>query len=103
MFKEVVSEVKFYPLRPTDKGLIGIASCLFDNNLSLNCISVYLKPSGEIRLLFPNKQLPNARDINIYFPVNRECYELIKIAIEDKIKKLNEKVNGEQLYGKFAE
>lgn len=87
----MISEVKFYPIRPTDKGLIGFASCLFDNKLSLNSISVYTTPSGDIRLVFPNKQLPNSKEINIFYPINTETYELIRVAVNKKIEELVEK------------
>ncbi len=98
--KTMISEVTFYPLRPTEKGLIGFASCLFDNKLSLNSISVYLTPSGDIRLLFPNKTLPNSKEINIFYPVNKETYELLKQAVAKKIEILSEKAKGDSKNGR---
>ncbi len=95
MNKVIISEVVFYPLRPTEKGLIGIASCLFDQKLSLNSISVYLTPTGNIRLLFPNKILPNSKEINIFYPINKETYEDIREAVAKKIEELNEKAKGD--------
>lgn len=100
MDKTTISEVSFYPLRPTERGLIGIASCLFDNKLSLNSISVYLTPIGDIRLLFPVKVLPNAKEINIFYPINKETYELLKQAVAEKIKTLSEKAKGVSLDGR---
>ena len=92
MEKTIISEVTFYPLRPTEKGLIGIAGCLFDSKLSLNCISVYLTPIGDIRLLFPNKTLPNSKEIQIFYPINKETYEIMRQAVLKKIQELTEKV-----------
>ena len=89
MNETIISEVAFYPLRPSPKGLIGIASCLFDNKLSLNSISIYSTPSGDIRLLFPDKVLPNSRKIHIFYPINNETYEVIKQAIRGKIENVN--------------
>lgn len=100
MDRTTISEVNFYPLRPTEKGLIGIAGCLFDNKLSLNSISVYLTPTGDIRLLFPNRILPNSKEINIFYPINKETYDLIKEAVIRKIKALTEKAKGVSLDGK---
>ena len=102
MNETVISEVTFYPLRPTEKGLIGIASCLFNGQLSLNSISVYLTPSGDIRLLFPDKILPNSKKINIFYPVNNKAYEAIKEAVKAKLKILIETVernNGKSYSG----
>jgi len=100
-----VNEVVFYPIRPTEKGLIGFASCLFDNRLSLNSIAIYTRPDGrDYRLLFPSKRLPNNKDVSIFYPVNNETYELIKDAVVKKIEELTEKVKkrgGYEEYGKL--
>jgi len=91
----MISEVTFYPIRPTEKGLIGFASCLFDGRLSLNSISIYTRPDGtDYRLLFPAKTLPNGREINIFYPVDSNTYEVIKKAVINKIKDLAEKAEG---------
>jgi len=85
MDKVVISEISFYPLRPNEKGLIGFASVVFDNKLSLNSIAVYTRPDGsDYRLLFPSRQLPNGREIQSFYPINNETYETIKKAIVDK-------------------
>ena len=89
----IISEVCFYPLRPNEKGLIGFASLTFDNKLSLQAIAVYTRPDGsDYRLLFPSKQLPNGREINIFYPINRDTSELIKKAVVKKIEELAEKM-----------
>lgn len=88
-----IKEVTFYPIRITEKGLIGFASCLFDGKLALNSIAVYTRPDGSIRLLFPTKYLPNSKEIPIFYPVDRETYEAIKEAIVSKIEELAEKVS----------
>ncbi len=87
-----ITEVTFYPIRPTTKGLIGFAGCLFDNQISLQSISVYTTHDGGIRLLFPDKVLPNSKVINIFYPVNQETYELIRQAVAKKIKNMTESV-----------
>jgi len=95
MDKTIITEVTFYPLRPNEKGLIGIASCLFNGKLVLNSISVYTTPNGDIRIIFPNRTLPNSKQINTYHPVNKQTYELIRKAIIEKIEELSEKAKGE--------
>jgi len=98
-----VDEVVFYPIRPTEKGLIGFASCLFDGRLSLNSIAIYTRPDGKgYRLLFPLKRLPNSRDVNIFYPVNNETYELIKEAVVKKIEELAEKVKERGGYEEYG-
>ena len=84
MSEIIITEPTFLPLKPSEKGLIGIASVVFNNALSLNSISVYLKPNGDLRLVFPVKVLPNTKEVNIFYPINREAYEAIREAIVDK-------------------
>lgn len=79
-----ITEPTFIPLKPNEKGLIGIASVVYNNSFSLNCISVYIRPNGDLRLLFPVKILPNSKEINVYYPICKEVYEAIKKAIVDK-------------------
>jgi len=95
-----ITEVCFYPLKPNGKGMIGFASCLFDGKLSLNSIAVYTTPDGDLRLLFPSKTLPNSKEINIYYPINKETYDSIKESIERKIKEAFEKADGVNRNGK---
>ena len=91
----MISEVTFYPLRPNEKGLIGFASLLFDGKLSVNSIAVYTRPDGsDLRLLFPSRRLPNGREVNIVYPVDRLTYQLIKEAIMKKIEELSLKCDG---------
>ena len=85
---EKISNVTFYPLRISEKGLIGFASCLFDSKLHLDSIAIYTTPDGDIRLVFPDKILPNSKKINIFCPINKETYNLLKEAVAEKIKEL---------------
>lgn len=89
----VISEATFIPLKPSPKGLIGIASVVFNNSLCLNSISVYIRPSGELRLLFPIKTLPNAKEVNVYHPINVATYEAIKKAVEDKYNQITANIS----------
>ncbi|MFH1226824.1 MAG: septation protein SpoVG family protein [Planctomycetota bacterium] len=88
--KNKISEVNFYPVKPTDKGLVGFASLLFDT-LHLNSIKVYAKSDGGYRLEFPDKTLPSGKGLDIFYPIDNDTYEAIKDAIAEKIKSVNEK------------
>jgi stage V sporulation protein G len=91
----MITEVTFYPLRPNEKGLIGLASLLFDGKLSLNSIAVYTRPDGsDYRLLFPSKRLPNGKEINLFYPVDRQTYQAIKDAVIGKLEELAKKLEG---------
>ncbi len=88
----VITEVSIYPVRPKD-GLVAFASCLFDNKLSLNSIAIYTKPDGSgYRLVYPAKTLPNCKEINLFYPINKETADIIHKAIISEYEKLAEKV-----------
>ena len=86
----IISEITFYPCRPSEKGFLGVSSLLFDNKLSLNSISVYSASSGGYRLLFPKTVLRNGREVNYFYPISREIYDLMLEAIEQKIMSIQE-------------
>jgi len=80
----IISETTFSPIKPSPKGLVGFSSVLFNGMLCLNSIAVYVRPNGELRLVFPTKVLANAKEISMYYPVTRECYDAIKHEIVRK-------------------
>lgn len=88
-----ITEVCVYPIKPTEKGLVGFASCLFDDKLFLHSIAIYTRPDGSgYRLLFPTKMLPNGKKISIFYPVNKNVGEAIEQAITKKLEDMVEKV-----------
>lgn len=89
-----ITEVAYYPIRPTPQGLIGFASCLYNGQLSLNSIALYTRPDGDLRLVFPDKVLPNGKVIQTYYPISTETYLVIKDAIKKKIEEVTKKVEG---------
>lgn len=84
----IITETTFLPLRISEKGLIGISSMLFDNRLCLNSISVYSTKDGDIRLLFPISALRNGKQINTYYPIDKNTYELMRLAVANKIEEI---------------
>jgi len=91
MNENKISEVSWYPIEPTEKGLIGFASLLFNDTMKLNNIAVFLKSDGDYRLVFPERVLPNGRKIDLFYPTDNEIYELIKNAVAAKIKEITVK------------
>ncbi|MBU2541341.1 MAG: SpoVG family protein [Candidatus Omnitrophica bacterium] len=93
MSEIVITESVVIPVKPTEKGLLGFASCVINDSISLNSIAIYSRPNGEgYRLLYPIKVLPNGKEINIFYPINRETAEIINKAIFQKYEELMEKV-----------
>lgn len=91
-----ISEVTFYPIRPTNKGLIGFASFIFEGSVAISSIAIYTTPDGDIRLLFPDRMLPNGKKIAVVYPIDQDTYNSFKQAIKDVIENMTKKDCDEQ-------
>lgn len=84
-----ITEVTFLPLPVSDKGLIGLAACVFDGKLKLDGIAIYTRPDGsDYRLVFPRLPLPYGREANIFYPIDKETGLDLKLAIVNKIREV---------------
>jgi stage V sporulation protein G len=84
-----ISEVQIIPIRPKE-GLVAFASCVVNNALFLGSIAIYTslsRPEG-FRLVYPSKQLPNGKEINIFYPINKSTSNLISRAIIEKFQEI---------------
>lgn len=88
-----ITEITIFPIKPTDKGLIGLASCTIDDKLSINSIGIFTRLNGEgLRIAYPTKQLPNGKVVNCVYPINADTGKAIEKAIIEKCNELSEKV-----------
>ena len=87
--REKIKNITFYPIRPTAKGLIGFSSLLYNSEIHLDCIAVYLRPEGgRVRTLFPQRTLPNGKVSNVYYPIDKCLTEEINEAVYKKINEI---------------
>lgn len=84
-----ISEVQIVPIKPAN-GLVGFASCVFDDCLYLGSIGIVTRPNGGYRLVYPTKKVAESQ-IDIFHPLNHKTSSCIEDII---IKKFNEVVNG---------
>ena len=94
MNEVIVSEIQIVPIKPKN-GLIAFASCVINNQFYLGNIAIYTSPTSTdgFRLVYPAKMLPNGKQINCVYPINRETYESVKKAIIQKFEELMSKIN----------
>lgn len=96
MNKLSVKEISIYPVKPSN-GLLGFASCLFEEKLSLNSIAIYSKPDGNgYRVLYPDKVLRNGKKISLFYPINKEIGRAIEQAIVGAFEELTKKLRGSE-------
>jgi DNA-binding cell septation regulator SpoVG len=80
-----VTEVQIIPVRPRD-GLVAFASCVINGAFYAGNIAIHtstMAPDG-LRLVYPDKTLPNGKVINCFHPITKEAGEKIKKAIVSK-------------------
>jgi DNA-binding cell septation regulator SpoVG len=88
-----INEIEILPVKPHN-GLIGWASFCLNNSFYLGNIAIYSRLDGSIRLVFPQKTLPNGKTINIFHPINSVAGALVQEKIENKYNYINSKNHG---------
>lgn len=67
-----VSEIVYYPITPTAKGLVCYVSFTFKNSLRIQDCGIYTRPSGGYRILYPIKYLANGKTVSSVYPISKE-------------------------------
>ena len=67
-----LSEIQIVPIKPIN-GHLGFCSMVIDSNYYVGGIAIHSRPDGGIRLVYPQKQLPNGKIINCFHPINKEA------------------------------
>ena len=67
-----VSEIIFYPITPTAKGLVCYVSFTFKNQLRIQDCGIYTRPTGGYRILYPIKYLANGKTVSSVYPISKE-------------------------------
>jgi len=74
----VVSDIRFHPINPSEKGLIGFVSLLYAG-LWLKDIAVYTlrhpTDKRQFRLVYPRNKATNR---NTYHPINEDTSKMIE-------------------------
>jgi len=87
-----ITEVQIIPVKPTD-GLVAFASCVINGTLYAGNIAIHTSPSAPdgLRLVYPDKVLPNGKVINCFHPITKEAGEVIKQAIVAKYQDIRDR------------
>lgn len=82
-----VTDVQITPIKPRD-GLVAFANVVLDNSIHLGFIGIHTKLDGSgYRLTYPTKKA-GVKDLNIYYPINKEMSKLIERAVIAKAEKI---------------
>lgn len=82
-----ITDVQITPIKPRE-GLVGFANVVIDDNIHLGFIGIHTKLDGSgYRLTYPTKKA-GVKDLNIFYPINREMSKLIEEAVIAKAKQI---------------
>ena len=85
-----LTEIEIYPIKPQE-GLIGFVSFVLNEQFYIGNIGLHLRPSGEIRLLYPQKRLGNGKAVNCFHPITKSAGNEILDQISHEYKTLVQK------------
>lgn len=71
-----LSEIEIIPIKPRD-GLLAFVSFLLNEQFFCGNIAIHSRPDGGIRLVYPQKTLPNGKAINCFHPIDHETSETV--------------------------
>ena len=82
----VITKIKIKKITP-DKGLVGFASCVVNNELFLGDIAIYtrLGETERMRVVFPRKKV-KYEQVSVFHPMTAEAYYALEQAITEKYK-----------------
>lgn len=67
-----ISELIFYPITPTPKGLVCYISFTYNNSIRIQDCAIVTRPQGGYRILYPVKTLANGKSISSVYPISKE-------------------------------
>ena len=88
MVKKLITKVEIIPIIPK-QGHIAFANVVFEDKLALNGIGIHTCLSRQgYRLVYPNKQLPNGKIVQLYYPLNKETAKEIQDTVISQYEEL---------------
>ncbi|MFC1496292.1 hypothetical protein ACFL52_02640 [Candidatus Margulisiibacteriota bacterium] len=70
-----IDELEIIPLRP-QKGRIAVISFVLNGALKISNISIYTRPQGGFRLVYPTKMMPTGYEEACFKPITREMAQV---------------------------
>ena len=87
-----ISEISITIVKPKN-GLVAFTSFVLDDAIYLGSIAIMTRPQGGYRLVYPSKKV-GERNLNIFFPLNRDFSKFIDESVMNQYQKLIGTKNG---------
>lgn len=82
-----LSEIEIIPIKPK-AGHVGFLSFVLNQSFYVSNIAIYTRPDGGLRLVYPDKILPNGKVVNLFHPITTLAGQLVLQAAEKSLQKL---------------
>ncbi len=79
-----LSEITWLPVKPTPDGLVGFCSMVLCDSFYLGNIALHATGTGDLRLVYPDKVLPNGKRIHVFHPITKEAGNIVLSAVSEK-------------------
>jgi len=76
-----LSEIQIIPIKPRD-GLLGFVSFLLNGAFYVGNISLRVNPEGQLKLVYPQKTLPNGKVVNTFHPISTSAANQVLHEVE---------------------
>ena len=76
--KSKISEVVFFPIKATARGVVCFVSFTYSNIFRINDCAIVSRKEGGFRIVYPLRILPNGKTINSVYPLSAEIAKPIE-------------------------
>ena len=82
------SEISWLPVKPTPNGLLGFCSFVLCDSFYVGNVALHATSTGDLRLVYPDKVLPNGKRIHVFHPIKQEAGDIVLSAISQKYQQI---------------
>lgn len=73
-----ISEIVFFPIKATARGVVCFVSFTYSNIFRINDCAIVSRKEGGFRIVYPLRILPNGKTINSVYPLSAEIAKPIE-------------------------
>lgn len=90
----ILSEIEFIPVKP-QHGLLAFCSFVINGAFCVSDIAIHSRPDGSgYRLVYPTKVLHNGKEIDCFYPINRDASKAIEDQVTKSFRDLQKRAGG---------
>jgi len=96
VIKAKISEIVFFPIKPTPKGVVCFVSFTYSNKFRINDCAIITNRTGGYHIVYPIRVLANGKTINSVYPLSKEVAQPIEDFLLSEYNKFVSNISEEQ-------